>query len=182
MVLCTGKSPVISLTKGPVKRICDLFVAVGCASCWINSRIAVDVRHCYAQVKFREIYHAESSDWLKCLKSSASWLFTQPFIQTQIKENIKAPCHWPLCGEFTGTGEFPTQRASYAENVSIWWRHNDDGFCPAWCHSEWMPWRPPPCMILREPQHLAGLILGLRTANERRRYFVTTSPIGWAQA
>ena len=27
-----------------------------------------------------------------------------------------------------------------------------------------------------------GLILGLRTANERRRYFVTTSLIGWAKA
>ena len=31
-----------------------------------------------------------------------------------------------LCGEFTGTGEFPAQRASYAENVSIWWRHHDN--------------------------------------------------------
>ena len=30
-----------------------------------------------------------------------------------------------LCEEFTGTGEFPTQRASYAENVSIWWHHHD---------------------------------------------------------
>ena len=40
-------------------------------------------------------------------------------------QNIKAPPHWPLCGEFTGTGEFPAQRASYAENVSIWWRHHD---------------------------------------------------------
>ena len=47
------------------------------------------------------------------------------FIQTQIKENIKAPRHWPLCGEFTGTSEFPAQRASYAENVSIWWRHHE---------------------------------------------------------
>ena len=27
-----------------------------------------------------------------------------------------------------------------------------------------------------------GLILGLRPANERRRYFVTTSLIGWVQA
>ena len=27
-----------------------------------------------------------------------------------------------------------------------------------------------------------GLILGLLPANERRRYFVTTSLIGWAQA
>ena len=44
--------------------------------------------------------------------------------RAQIKENIKAPRHWPLCEEFTGTGEFPAQRASYAENVSIWWRHH----------------------------------------------------------
>ena len=48
----------------------------------------------------------------------------------QIKENIKAPRHWPLWGEFTGTGEFPAQRASYAANVSIWWRHHAvDVFC-----------------------------------------------------
>ena len=26
-------------------------------------------------------------------------------------------------GNSPGTGEFPTQMASYAENVSIWWRH-----------------------------------------------------------
>ena len=42
----------------------------------------------------------------------------QSFIQTQIKENIKAPRHWPLCGEF------PAQMASNAEKVSIWWRHH----------------------------------------------------------
>ena len=35
-------------------------------------------------------------------------------IQAQIKENIKAPRHWPLWGEFTA--EFPVQRASNAEN------------------------------------------------------------------
>ena len=34
-------------------------------------------------------------------------LFTQPFIQAQIKENIKAPRHWPLCGEFTGDRWIP---------------------------------------------------------------------------
>ena len=33
------------------------------------------------------------------LKSPASRLFTQSFIQAQIKENIKAPRHWPLCGD-----------------------------------------------------------------------------------
>ena len=40
-------------------------------------------------------------------KSPASRLFTQPFIQTQIKENVKAPRHWPLCGEFTGDRWIP---------------------------------------------------------------------------
>ena len=29
--------------------------------------------------------------------------------------------------------------------------------------------------------YISGLILGLRPAKERRRYFVTTSLIGWAQ-
>ena len=61
-------------------------------------------------------------------------LFTQPLIQTQIKENSKAPRHWPLCGEFTGTGEFPAQMASNAENVSIWWRHHDSIFSSSWSY------------------------------------------------
>ena len=35
-----------------------------------------------------------------------------------------------LCaGNSPGTGEFPAQMASYAENVSIWWRHHDVGMC-----------------------------------------------------
>ena len=44
-------------------------------------------------------------------------LFTRPFIQAQIKETSKL--------RVTGvTGEFPTQMASNAENVPIWWRHH----------------------------------------------------------
>ena len=46
-------------------------------------------------------------------QSPASPLFTQPFIQAQMKENIKAPRHWPLCAEL-----FPAQKASNVENVS----------------------------------------------------------------
>ena len=41
------------------------------------------------------------------LKLPASRLFTQPFIQAQIKENIKAPRHWPLRGEITGDRWIP---------------------------------------------------------------------------
>ena len=35
------------------------------------------------------------------------------------QKNIKAPRHWPLCGEFTGH-KWPVTR----KNVSIWWRHH----------------------------------------------------------
>ena len=49
------------------------------------------------------VLNTMTSYWARWrLKSPASRLFTQPFIQAQMKENIKAPRHWPLCGEFTG--------------------------------------------------------------------------------
>ena len=49
-----------------------------------------------------------TSLWARCrLKSPASPLFTQSFIRAQIKENIKAPRHWPLCGKFTGDRWIP---------------------------------------------------------------------------
>ena len=40
------------------------------------------------------------------------------------------PRYWPFVGGIhrsPGTGEFPAQMASYAENVSIWWRHHITG-------------------------------------------------------
>ena len=43
---------------------------------------------------------SQCAQW--CLKSPASPLFAQLFVQAQIKENIKAPRHWPLWGEFSG--------------------------------------------------------------------------------
>ena len=64
--------------------------------------------------KYLEILRTEAvlitmtSEWARQrLKSPASRLFTQSFIQMQIKENIKAPRHWPLCGEFTGDRWIP---------------------------------------------------------------------------
>ena len=43
---------------------------------------------------------------LWCLKSRASGLFIQPLVQAQIKENIKAPCHWHYEENSAVTGEF----------------------------------------------------------------------------
>ena len=44
-----------------------------------------------------------TSLWVRWrLKSPASRLFARPFVQAQIKENMKALRHWLLWGEFTG--------------------------------------------------------------------------------
>ena len=65
-----------------------------------------------------------TSQWVRWrLKSPASPLFAQLLVQAQIKENIKAPRHWPLSGEFTGDFWVPRTKGN-AENVSIWWRHH----------------------------------------------------------
>ena len=52
------------------------------------------------------------------LKSPASRLFTQPFIQAQIKK-IKAPRHWFLWGEFTGDRWILRTKASNAEMFAL---------------------------------------------------------------
>ena len=47
------------------------------------------------------------------------------FFKAQIKENFKVPRHWPLSeGNSSVTGEFHAQRASSADNISIWWRYH----------------------------------------------------------
>ena len=53
--------------------------------------------------------HITMTSWwvLWRLKSPASRLYVQPFIQAQIMENIKALRHWPLWGEFTGDRWIP---------------------------------------------------------------------------
>ena len=46
-------------------------------------------------------------------------------------------CVTGLCvGNSPGTGEFPAQMASYAENGSIWWRHHVEfSYCVIWLTS-----------------------------------------------
>ena len=49
-----------------------------------------------------------TSSWPRWrLKSPASRLFTQSFVQTQMKENIKAPRHWPFTGNSPGPMNSP---------------------------------------------------------------------------
>ena len=86
-------------------------------------------------------YNVRGSGWTLCitvtsnwarwrLKSPASRLFTQPFIQAQIKENIKALRHWPLCGEIhrwqvNSPHKWPVTRKMFPSDAVIMDRHYD---------------------------------------------------------
>ena len=100
-------------------------------------------------------------------------MFTQPFIRAHIEKNIKAPRHWPLCGEFTGTGEFPAQRASNAENVSIWWRHH--GVCVIYLLYQ----REEPPLLVSNPRLHPTLRLKNITCTNSVKPFKKTVDSGW---
>ena len=51
------------------------------------------------------------------LKSPGSGLFAQPFIQAQIKQNIKAPHRCPLRGEFTGDRWIPLHKVPVIQKM-----------------------------------------------------------------
>ena len=93
----------------------------------INEGCVIIARDFWAQHLVAMVPLEWRHNGLDSVSNPASRLFTQSFIQTQIKENIKVPRHWPE-GNSPGTGEFPAQMASKAENVSIWWRHHDFDF------------------------------------------------------
>ena len=90
-----------------------------------------------------------------------------------MKENIKAPRHWPLCGEFTGTGEFPAQRASYAENVSIWWRHHVRYKAIPWTNDYSVYWRihASPCLSELKWRSHSSRSCPKNNWNEYKRHF-----------
>ena len=118
---------------------------------------------------FSKILARDTLQW--CYKEHDGVLNHQPhncFLNRLFSHRSKKTSKLRVTGLYSGefTGEFPTQRASNAENFSIWWRHHDP--------------------IDYQSHHgvsvvSTGLVLDLRPANERR-YFVTTSLIGWAQA
>ena len=110
------------------------------------------------------------------LKSPTSRLFTQSFIQTQIKENIKAPRHWPLCGEFTGDGWIPRTNGQLRGKCFLLMTSSCTPNLHGSVHAPWTAKRVQVAYL-----GVSGLILGLRPANGRRRYFLTTYLTGWPQ-
>ena len=62
-------------------------------------------------------------------------MFTQPFFSVAHQRKHPSTASPGLCaGNSPVTGEFPAQRASNAENISIWWRHHVNGRINAICN------------------------------------------------
>ena len=60
-------------------------------------------------------------------------------------------CFTVLCaGNSPGTGEFPAQMASNAENVAIWWRHHAILNC--------MTWSTKTCKMINSHSYFNGII------------------------
>ena len=103
------------------------------------------IREQNCSIKYRELIESDEMHWFQQRPPPLRWrhndhdgvsnhqphgcLLNRLFRRRSKKTSKLRAGHRPLCGEFTGTGEFPAQRASYAENVSIWWRHHVTATC-----------------------------------------------------
>ena len=78
------------------------------------------------------------------LKSSASRLFTQPFIQAEIKENIKAPRNGPLClsEPVNSPNKWPVARKMFPFDDVIMNRAQ-----VVWEMYLWLPYCYPPILV-----------------------------------
>ena len=61
--------------------------------------------------------------------TSLTVVYSTDFFRRRWKKTSKLRVTGLCEGISTVTGEFPAQRASYAENVSIWWRHHVKWSC-----------------------------------------------------
>ena len=108
-----------------------------------------------------------------------------------LNKQWRGGCNWPpqcSCDVTLMTPQSSTSILSPCSHGGNWRRIRCHAF-----KAPQLPWWTAPATL--QPQvkgyshylyhgklYHTGLILGLRPANERRRYFVTTSLIGWAQA
>ena len=94
---------------------------------YLGLRMLRPVHHLLLEISTHLIINVHYNDVIMNVMASqfpAARLFIQAFVQAHIKANIKAQVHWPLCGNTPVTGEYPTQRTSNAENISVWWRQH----------------------------------------------------------
>ena len=80
-------------------------------------------------------------------------------------------------GNSPATGEFPAQRASNAENVSLWWRHHVLLLCETWVdQSEIYWWFQQHIEAGTESRHITDDIFKFILLNESYLIFIQISP------
>ena len=114
----------------PRTKASDADLDVFCARIngWVNNREAGDLRRYRTHYDvIVMMYKCRTGHCSVIMSRMASQItgdtIVHSTVQAQIKENTKAPRHWPLWGESTGDQWIP-RSACNAENVSIWWRHH----------------------------------------------------------
>ena len=94
---------------------------------WVNNREAGDSRchrtHYGVIVMFAFHYDDVTMSLMASQITSLTVVYSTVYSDVDQRKH-QSSASLALCGEFTGTGEFPAQRASFAEYVSIWWRHH----------------------------------------------------------
>ena len=85
------------------------------------SRQGVNPRHQTPQGNFSNVIMSEMASQI----TGVTIIYSNRLFR-YISKKISKLCVTGLCeGNSSVTGEFPTQRASDAENESIWWRHHE---------------------------------------------------------
>ena len=93
---------------GTLFRNCSEYLLCDAGSCLLMVMLLVPSRHMQTMYRDPSWFASQAitvtSQWARWRLKSPVWrLFTQPAIQAHIKENIKALCHSPLCGEWPVT-------------------------------------------------------------------------------
>ena len=108
------------------------------------------------------------------LNSSASQLFAKKLIKAK---KIGALYYWPFVQgiHWWPVGGFHAQRFSNGESLPTSWSHHDAWTMCLIC----MYCNCSPCALDNMFMYTSGISLGMRSANERRCYILTTFLIGW---
>ena len=76
-------------------------------------------------INWKKHYDDVIMDAIASQITSLTSVYSRRLIRHTSKKTSKLRVTGLCAGNSPGTGEFPAQMASNAENVSIWWRHHD---------------------------------------------------------
>ena len=141
LALCAGNSPVTGEfpAQRPVTRSFDVFFDLR-----LNKRLSKQWWGWWFEAPLRQLWrHRNGVPYNNFIKSAMwSWI-TGVSIVCSIdgsgtdERKHQSSASLAFCGGNSPTGEFPTQKDSNAENVSIWWRHH---VAVAWWNRMTTPW------------------------------------------